>query len=299
LELFTIGSGVEFALARTEAKINFQGSLFVRDVLAVNLTTFTSLILYILSQNRKDFYSIFLFLISFLLVFLILTYNLEKAPFIMYLVMLIFIKIIIMKGISWVKVLSFMLPLGLVLLLFFFITMGDVSYTEVILAFAQRLFVSQSVAIFHGFEFFPDLHPHLGYLSISNLLSKLSDSGEVIFYGRKLFELYNPYSVEFGTAGYIVGNFISEAWIRFGVWGLVLSPLYVGFFIQAINIFIFNSPKNPVYLAIYVYFMVKLPVTGEFAQFLYPVVPLSVFLFSFLFLYGVRSLDRFKVWGKN
>lgn len=268
---------VTLAQMRANAKIHFNGIAALRDVLAINLTFFLSLVCYgyKLFYGKGKFSS--LFYVSFILVFFILTYNLEKGPVFWYLLSLFAIYIVYRGRLSVKGFVFFLLPVFfLIYVVFSFIAGAD----DRIYAFAYRLFVAQSVAIFLGFEYFPLEHDFLGVDGISRFYSYIS-GGELINAGRLLFEIYSPAAIENNTAGFIVGLFNAESWMLFGVAGVLFIPISVGFFVQALNLFFLKSKKTPLYVGLYIYFWTKLSLTGSVAQFLYPVMFVVIFALFF------------------
>ena len=265
---------------RADSKINFAGVVFVREYLAINLTMLTSMICYSYYLfNSKLKYRI-LFYTSFSLAFAILTYNLEKSPFIWYLISLMFINIVVSHGASLRTIIYNALLVSIAVIFIFALLHkddGNGYYFDLV----YRIFVAQSVAIFMGFEYFPSVHEFLGFEGVSKLFTIFTNA-EVKNSGRILFEIYAPSAVENNTAGYIVGLFNAEAWMLFGMIGVLTMPILVGFIIQMLNLFFIKSPKTPINVGLYVYFWTKLSVSGSLTQFIYPttiIFPILVVVF--------------------
>lgn len=274
------------AQMRANAKIHFNGIAAIKDVLAINLTFLISLICYGYKLLFKNLRFNILFYISFLFAVIALTYNLEKAPVFWYLISLFFIKILYMKGVGLKRIVIFIIPLLLAVFFVFSFVTGTGNLIE---SFFFRIFVAQSVAIFQGFEYFPSRHEFLGVNGISRLYSFIA-GGDLVNSGRILFELYAPAAIENNTAGFIVGLFNAEAWILFGLPGVLIIPIYVGFFIQALNIYFLQAKKTPFYVAMYVYFWTKLALAGSVAQFLYPIMIITILLLFFVMMLGAKIL---------
>lgn len=292
--LFHVLKGADpttLAQMRANAKIHFNGIAAIKDVLAINLTFLMSLICYGYKLIFKNLRFNILFYISFLFAVISLTYNLEKAPVFWYFISLFFVRIVYMKGVGLKRIIIFTAPLllGVFFVFSFFTGAGDLMES-----FVFRIFVAQSVAIFQGFEYFPSQHEFLGVNGISRLYSFIA-GGDLVNSGRTLFELYAPAAIENNTAGFIVGLFNAEAWMLFGLPGVLILPVYVGFFVQALNVYFLKSKKTPFYVALYVYFWSKLALAGSVAQFLYPVMLIAIFILFF----GIIILSKIFIMNKR
>lgn len=289
IHLLSGTDSVTLAQMRANAKIHFSGIAAIRDVLSINMTFFLSLVCYAYMLLYKKGKFKVLFYISSVLTFLALTYNLEKAPFFWYLISLFFIKIIYKNGISFKKALIFFIPLILIIFIVYKVITGFDNFGE---AFLYRIFIAQSVAIFQGFEYFPAINDFLGFSGISNLYSKIFGDGTVYNSGRVLFEIYSPSAIENNTAGLIVGLFNAEAWMLFGLAGVIFLPIYVGIFVQIINIYFLKSRKTPIFIALYIYLWTKLALSGSVAQFIYPIMIFTIFVIFSSLIFVAKILNQ-------
>ncbi len=94
-----------------------------------------------------------------------------------------------------------------------------------------------------------------------------------------------------GIAGVVNSLFIGEAWANFGIYGVLIAPLYVGFLIQSLYLFFLKSKKTPFLLALFVSFSIKGAITGGFNDYFYN-VNFIFLLFVFLSIYGVAFLIK-------
>ena len=76
------------------------------------------------------------------------------------------------------------------------------------------------------------------------------------------------------------------AWANFGICGVIVAPLYVGFLIQSLDLFFLKSKKTPFLLALFVSFSIKGSITGGFNSYFYN-INLFFLLFVFLGVYGL------------
>ncbi|RBQ29237.1 O-antigen polymerase [Aliarcobacter vitoriensis] len=293
LYLFSGADALFLGQLRGDAKIGFSGIVAIRDIIAINFTLLLSLILYAYKLYYKKGKFKLLFYYSFILVILALTYNLEKSPIFFYIFGLLIVRIIFYGYVSIGKLIftALIMMIGVALFLSFFV--GE----DILKALLFRVLVGQSVAIFQGFEYFPNVHEFLGWSGISKLFASLSGE-DLKISGRILFEIYNPRAVEIGTAGYIVGLFNAEAWMLFGFLGVLLAPLYVGFFVQILHIFLLKNKKTPIFIGLYAYFCIKLPLSGTIATFLYPTLIISVIVFVWLIIITAKILNQKYNWRK-
>jgi hypothetical protein len=274
---------LSLAIARGDAKFRFEGNSHVKDLIMLPLAPLTSCILfaYQLIVPRSIFR--ILFAISAILTVVALTYNLEKGPLINYLLMLMLCYLLVKRQVSTRKVLAFAACCALIIFGMFSVLMQDGSALSTIVAVVHRIFVAQVAGIYLSLYYFPDFYAFMGGGSISRSFAQLTGASEIVFYGRKLFELYNPGAFDAGNAGAIVSAAIAEGWIRFGLIGILLAPLYVGAFVQAVNLGLSHRPKTPIMVGAYAFLALSLPVEGELAFFMYPVRMLIV-VFGVAFL---------------
>ncbi|AIW12756.1 hypothetical protein VITU102760_20735 [Vibrio tubiashii] len=292
IELLKGASFSEIQVSRTNAKLYFSGSPFIKDMIALKLPILVSYVLYVVIKTDKSRLPTILFTISFVTSFFALTYNFEKAPVVLYMLGFFLINVVMNNGIK-LKTLLIFGGLSFLLMLFLFIFLiGHSDLYQALGKLGGRLFIAQTSAIFLSFDYFPDNHEFLGGLSVSGVLAKVFDV-EYFRYGRVLFEIYDYSSVLNGEAGLIVGNFISEAWALWGIGGVIFSPLWVGFFVASISNFIFKLPKNALFIALYAQIGSIISLNGGMAVFINIIsflVPIFYIAFIFLLSYFFQNL---------
>jgi len=280
---------------RTDAKIGFKGVAAVKDILAVKLPPLLSYIVYCYAKSFGGVKYKMLFRLLFFVTFLSLTYNLEKAPFILYLVGFLIVRVVLGERLKVRVVFYWFCFLLLLLAILFVFVMGKGNSAEIIGALAQRVLVAQTAGIFLVFEYFPVQNDFLGFSAVSNLFASLQGE-EKLHYGRVLYEHYNYSVVEAGTAGYIVANLVAESWALFGIAGVAILPVWAGFFICTLSNVILKLPKTPIFIGLYSYMALNFSVTGGVSHFIYSLVLLSPVMFVLLiyfisyFIYSRRFL---------
>lgn len=298
IELLNGSSYSDIQVSRTNAKLYFSGSHFIKDMIALKLPILISYILYINEKKQKTRRNKILFWVSFITSVFALTYNFEKAPLFLYVIGFIFVNVMVNGCIQFRVVLGVVIAsMGLMVCLFVFL-IGHSDIYVALYNFFDRLFVAQTSAIFLSFEYFPGKHEFLSVFSISGVLSQVFGVDNV-HYGRIIFEIYDYASVVNKQAGLIVGNFISEAWAIWGGYGVILSPLWVGFFVASISNLIFSLPKNVLFISLYAQIGALISLNGGLSVFIniisFFVPVLQVFvIFSFSF-FVQKILDKLVV----
>jgi hypothetical protein len=82
---------------------------------------------------------------------------------------------------------------------------------------------------------------------------------------RILMKMFNPEGVRAGTAGVVASLFVADAYANFGMAGLLISPLIVGFILQGLHSLTTSFPKNPVTAALVPVLMFQIPIIAGFA----------------------------------
>lgn len=292
--LFSMLSGVDSVILqqlRGAAKLEFSGITAIRDMIALPLTPLLSYIAYITYKKTDLFKFKLLFYYLLFLSILILTYNTEKAPVLFYGMSFLFLQSFVGGKVNSFKLLIMsVVVLGLLILMYFAVSGLD-NMEEIVELLLARIFVAQTSAIFLGYEYFPFMHDFLGWNGISNLFANM-EGEKAVASGRIMFEIYNPSAVANGTAGYIVGLFTAESWVLFGIVGVLITPLWVGFFIQSIHIFMLKLPKNAIFLAAYLYLMMHWSLSSGVATFIYPIVLITFFIQIFTIYFIAQMLKN-------
>jgi len=291
--LFSMLSGVDSVILqqlRGAAKLDFNGITAIRDMIALPLTPLLSYIAFILYKKTGFFKFKILFYYLLILSVLILTYNTEKAPVLLYGMSFLFLQSFVGGKVNSFKFFIMgIIVLGLLILMYFAVSGLD-NMEEIINLLLARIFVAQTSAIFLGYEYFPFMHDFLGWSGISNLFASM-EGETAVSSGRIMFQFYAPSSVANGTAGYMVGLFTAEAWVLFGIMGVLIAPLWVGFFIQSIHILMLKLPKNAIFLAAYLYMMMHWALSSGVATFIYPIV-LIIFFIQVFSVYFIAQMIK-------
>ena len=127
----------------------------------------------------------------------------------------------------------------------------------------------QVAGTFLSFSLFGHVLPFIGLHSLSHVLSHLFGTEYAPRAARQIMLVINPIGVANVQAGVVNSLFIAEAWANFGLWGVLLAPLYVGFLLEVFFISLLRLPKTAVLVAIFAYYSVESGITGGFNNYLY------------------------------
>ena len=282
--LFSI-EGVLSSEIRNEVGREFEGNSIVRNVFAITLTPILSYVWYAYykgfgGRNNKLLFYTFLILSLF-----ILTYNLAKAPLILYLIGFVFLRIYIGGTVNFKFLLLAFCSMFILLIFSYYLTFDSFDILHLLspnTGIGGRIFLGQSMGVFFSFDIFPAVKEHLHFSSLSRFISSILGVEYNERSSRILMEVLNPSGVKNGTAGVLNSLFIGEAWANFGLLGVIFSPIIIGFYIQSIFNFFITSTKCPLYIGLFAYFSYRLPVVGSFNEFFYN--PLQIIVFSIFFI---------------
>ena len=266
-----------YASLRQDAGRRFGGNVYVRNFLALILSQITSYVVLAYTVLRKSFLFKLWFAVTFLIVVLAVTYSGEKAPIISYIIGCFFVAGVARGGFKK----RYLVTVGAIVaavIIYIYASAGQLSLT-LNSGPIGRILMTQISGLPMYFDYFPAQGPFLKGASFPAWFSSLLGL-EHIRPARIIMTYANPVAVAEGRAGVINTLFIGEAWANFGWWGFFISPIIVGTVVQAIHNLLISLPRSPIYIAVMVYFMLRVPITGGFVDFLWN----SGWFFLFLLL---------------
>ncbi len=248
------------------------GVIYVKNILALQITPIVSYIAYIFWRRSQHFLDFFWFVGMLLAAVFMLTLDLEKSPVVLYFIGYLFIEILL-KGQCARRMVLFMGAIALCLVMLAYVYIGRQSGSEAFLTLNHglggRLIFGQVAGTFLSFSLFGHVLPFIGLHSLSHVLSHLFGTEYAPRAARQIMLVINPIGVANGQAGVVNSLFIAEAWANFGLWGVLLAPLYVGFLLEVFFISLLRLPKTAVLVAIFAYYSVESGITGGFNNYLY------------------------------
>ena len=286
-------STMELAGLRADTTRHFQGNEYVKNILALGMTPLMSYVAYAYKYREKTRFCKIWFWIMFFASIQIVSYNLEKSPIIVYLIGFIFFRIYTGRYISKKQfIILFALVMSLIIGMYVILMDSGLNILSLFnynSGIVGRLTLSSVAGLFLSFDLWPNAYPFIGFESISNFLSNILSLPYTERSARIIMEVANPEGIKMGLAGVVNSLFIGEAWANWGLWGVLLSPIFVGGMVQSLYIFFLKSPKTPFYLALFVNFSFKSAVTGGVNDYIYNIQAV-IFIFIILGIYGLSKL---------
>lgn len=285
LKIFNVSSLMASEL-RINASREFSGNIYIKNffaLLMMPVLAYVWLFYYIRTRNALD---LVVFLICFILAISILYYDFSKSPMLTYILSFIFVyyyaKGKVKKSYIFISVAVTML---LIFILYSFMGLESDQFFSYNSGPIGRVILGQAAGLYMMFEIFPNDYPYIGFSSVSSLLSNLIGVEYIDRAARITMIAFNPAGISDGTAGVMNTVFIGEAWANFGILGILLSPIWVGFVIQTLYIYFLKAPKSPLHLAFFVSFSLGGAVTGGFNEYIYnPAVILILIFFLAVYL---------------
>lgn len=277
LRSFSLNSELEVMQMRAAVDRGFTGIVYIKNIGGLLLTpvmTFVAYSYYIKTKSRFDFWW---FIIMFASTFMILTYDASKSPFIRFTAGFVFLQVLIKGKFPFRKFVRFF-AIFVVLLIFSFSILGKkTSITGMLFSYndgiSGRVLISQISSLYRHFEIFPNTVPYIGLHSTSKVVGLGQHSERS---ARIVMEIASPSWIENESGGVYNTLFIGEAYANFGNWGLLLSPLWVGFIIQAFHILLLRLPKIPLFLGLFAFYSYNSNITGGFNEYIYNIQLLTL-----------------------
>ena len=285
------GDALSLAVARVDASLGFTGNIYVRNLLGITLTPILAYIAFGYFQQTGSLRDRAWFYAMLVASFFILTYDLSKAPIVIFALGFLLFRVLTSGGVSRLVFYWFGF-LALLMVVTGYWLVGRVTDPAVLFSYNSgilgRVLLSQAAGTYYAFEHFPATREFLGFSSLSSLISESIGFAPSERAARIMMMIFTPAGVEEGSVAVMNSLFIAEAWANFGLMGVLIAPIYVGLFIQALFLFFLRSKKTPVLLGVFVYLSLRLPVNGGFNDFIYtPGLVNIAFMFVSVYLVAV------------
>ena len=285
------GDALSLAVARVDASLGFTGNVYVRNILGSTLTPILAYVSFGYLKQTGSLRDRTWFYVMVVASFFILTYDLSKAPIVFFAIGFLFYRVLTGGGVSRL-VFYWFGCLALFMLVVSYWLVGKVTDPAILFSHNSgimgRIILSQAAGTYYAFEHFPGTQVFLGFSSLSSLIADMTGFPFSDRAARIMMTIFNPVGVEEGSVAVMNSLFIAEAWANFGLIGVLIAPIYVGLFIQALFLFFLKSKKTPVLLGVFVYLSLRVPVTGGFNDFIYARSLMSIaFIFVNVYLIAV------------
>lgn len=257
---------------RIDSSRGFEGNVYIRNIFATTLSPILAFISYSYWKMSRAVGDMLWFLCMFVVAFLSLTYSIAKSPFIMFLGGFVFMNVLINGHVKRKTLIAFFLIM-LILLVLAYILVGKVADPSLLFSYntgiGGRVLLSQAAGTYLSFEYFPQVIDHIGFHSVSDIISQVTNMPTSERSARLVMEQFSPRRVEIGVGGVLNSLFIAEAWANFGLLGVLIAPLHVGAVIQLLFMLFLTSKKTPLLLGLFTFYSYKSVVTGGFNDYFY------------------------------
>ena len=292
------GDALSLAITRVDASLGFTGNVYVRNFFAYMLTPILAYVSYGYFRQTGSLRDRFWFFAMLVGAFFILTYDLSKAPIVLFALGFLFFHVLADGGVSRRMFFLFGV-LAVLLVVAGYAFIGKVTDPLALFSYNSgiggRILLSQASGTYYAFEHFPASREFIGISSLSGLLNDIFGVQSSDRSSRIIMTIFNPTGVEEGSAAVMNSLFVAEAWANFGLLGVLIAPVYVGIFLQVVFMLFLKARKTPIVLGTFAYLSPRMPVTGGFNDFMYaPGLMTIAFMFVTIYLVAVmlRVISR-------
>ncbi|GKW13270.1 polymerase [Pectobacterium carotovorum subsp. carotovorum] len=279
------------SLMRINSSREFGGNAIIRNVFALILAPMMSYAWYAYFNKTKKMTDFIIYMVMFIASINILIYDFSKSPVLWYVIGMVFLRFYISGKLNVSRLVPVIIFVISVVVFFYTLSGFGVTFSY-ISGPIGRILLGQISGLPMMLDIFPNVHDHIGFASMSQALSELLGHGYVERSARIAMEYFNPRGVAEGTAGVMNTLFIGEAWANFGIVGVFISPIWVGFLIQTLYILFLRFDKNPLTLAFFAYSSVSGAVTGGFNDYVYGASFLIVMMLILSILFIGQTIKK-------
>ena len=288
----------ETAFLRQQISRGFSGNAYIKNLIFLLITPLVSYFAYIYWRvgrcHKKRWFCLFLFML--ILSILAKTYDLEKAPVLLYLFYFFILEIVLGNRKTTKLVFIGGIIAAVVIIAMYYLLFG---YSGRLFTLSSgpggRIFVTQIATLFLHVKAFPAMKPYLGGASLPTVLTRLFGIDQSwVRSGRVVMELFNQQAVSKGTAGVMNTLFVGEAYANWGLLGVLIAPLFVALPVSLTLALTLHLRKTPVSLTLYValFNTFSSALFGGFVDYIYNIGLLFIaLLFLFIgFFIGAGSI---------
>lgn len=285
------------ALMASELRIlasrEFSGNIYFKNFFALLMMPILSYMWLFYYFKTRSKWDLITFLLTFVMSLSILYYDFSKSPILTYILSFIFVYFYGKGKVNKrVAILGVLTVIMLLYILYNFMGLSKDAFISFNDGPIGRTILGQAAGLYMMLDIFPTSHPFIGFSSISQLLSTIFGIDYIDRAARITMIEFNPHGVDAGTAGVMNSIFIAEAWANFGLTGLIIAPIWVGFVIQTLYIYFLKSPKTPFHLAFFVAFSLGGAITGGFNEYFYNPRVILVLIFALMVFFLAQSFKR-------
>ena len=265
--------GFNFAVERIKSGRNFVGNQYIKNIIMILITPFISYVSFTYMRVTKSKKWKLLFILTFILTIFVKTYDFSKGPIVYYIAYFFFIEVMLGKVKNIKKVFQYGAAV-ILLVICLYLTIGNYKGNFISLSNGpiSRTVITQPGALLLHFDAFPRKVPYLRGHSFPRYFKIIFGNGEYgVRSGRAVMQVYNPDSIQKGTAGVMSTVFVGEAYANFGYYGIIIAPIIVGFIISCSYCFYLKSKKTILNICLYleIIILIATVVQAGFVDFIY------------------------------
>ncbi len=281
-------------IQRVAARRDFSGIYHIKNWLGILLTPVFSYYVFIQMREKKQFFYRICFVILMLLSVFILTYDIQKASIVFYLIGFVVLTVLY-KGKVSLRLLFISIGTAAVLLILGYVYTGGRGFVQLIdiqSAFYGRIFISGYGGFPLSLELFHDVintcTVHIGIPTFILNYFDLSTTESA----RLLMEYINPEGVASGQANLVSSFYMAEAYANYGYIGLLIAPVIVGLVVHSLHLFTILHKKDAIIIAFYSYLTTRWLLNAGFVNFLYLKIIIYPFLLFLLIKICINTLIK-------
>jgi oligosaccharide repeat unit polymerase len=256
-----LGNTADLAKGRIDAKEGYTGIVYVKNILAIGLTPLLSIVAFAYALKTRLWSWRVLFGLLFIAAVIIQVYNFEKAPVLFYMIMLILTSIFVGKLKLNLRLILLFTVIGAAYIVVMYTLLGATG-SSTFLNYSQgpigRIILTQIAPMYVFVDRFGEVYPFLHLYGLPESILQLYNVDQLSTARVIMMDLF-PEKVEEGTAGVLNTLYVGEAFATYGVWGVILASVYLGIFVQILYILFIRLPKHPVFISLFVFFVINIP----------------------------------------
>lgn len=278
LKMFSL-TKLEAAQLRNQLTFNFPANVHLKELVGMHLIIIFCFSSYLKLLNKKTYKNVIIFSLFLLMSMFFVSINLNKSGIAFLLIGLVFCYTL--ENNIGFKAISLTIISLIVLMISSYYVTYKKNPINLLLGIKNRIIYSQTFGNYLSVYYFPKKIEYIGLSSISRTIEKLGfeykeNSAKQIMNKIKKDEKDKKIS------GYMVSHYMAEAWANFGIFGVILSPLYIGFLIKSLLGIIINQRRTPLFMGLFVFISYKLATISGFNHILIPRYLIIIFIIFFI-----------------
>lgn len=282
----------DLLLSRNDYNLNFKGIKLVKNILFEQLTPLVCLFFYGLKYKNKSLTIWFYF--SFVLSIYATIFSGAKSPVVVLFINLIILKYYIEGRINAKIILASIIGIVSLLLLIVFLALGDNDFGYAAQYLFDRILVHEVSGAFLMFDIYPTIFEHIHFQSLSEFVSAIFNMDKVDNAQRATMLYAFGERAELGLFNQLSTYFLGEAWANFGILGVYIAPVYIGFVFGIFINIIIRVKKTFLSVGLLAFFSFSSSISSQFNNYIYNSTLIIIFLIIFfVLLISNLSINQF------